>query len=396
MIDSVKIKLIFVISLVSLFSLTWNLVDLSMLSIFKINNAAIFPRKGNNVNFTIKGIEFYRGYYGFGNFMEKWFFDLSYQCINDKIVNFTYHPTKDYSDFIEFIPTNTSIILDICNQFRSNIMQNMEWKYFFNLSMDAYKSSDEKFKLCPSCTQSMVVYNNDAFIDTIYGYFEDSFNNYYNKYNNSNENINILDCDIGVHIRLGDLLGTPNKFKGIYTAPFFIDAVHEILKYNKKCINEYKKNIYIVTQISKESIRSSKHFNWFHELSNKIIYIIKDELYSNFSNIGYNITIISTNTIDDWNFLRNCKNVVCTVSSYCHTALLVSKYGSTTNVVFDAFLEKNEIKTIINYYKIFPSNMHLIDFKHEYGMRCQELNQLKWSQKEFETEMLNWIKTGIK
>ena len=375
----------------------------------KLRNKVTIISHDNIKEFNLRRISYsidsLRRYVGIGNFMEIYYYNIAKYCADDSIryyttTNKTKHKFKYFGELLILMPIHEDDMLYICSELKHKLITTNSWEYYTNMTKDVYKksriSNTRSSEWYPKVNDLVITFDNTPFINIIGKHLNRSFNKYYETRKNEN-NFIIYECDIGIHIRLGDLLNTPNPLKGIYTSVFFKDAVEMLLNSKPYCANidTQNKTIYIVTQISKNAVRSSNNYNYYHDLANQIINIISQELSIKYSKKGYNIKIISTNTIDDWNLLRRIKNLICTASSFCHAAAVGNIYGTNGIQIFPNFLDSwhfIDLKT--KYNNIYPYNRHLIKYDKKYGILCSAMNSLKWNTPQLQHKLLNYIKTG--
>eukprot|EP01084_Bolivina_argentea_P093150 167556_1 len=82
-------------------------------------------------------------------------------------------------------------------------------------------------------------------------------NNIWN-YTSVTNKIKITQCDIGIHIRCGDIINYPSDKGGLLTSKFYIQSINYLLLAdNMRCMNQtIKANIFIISQM---------HRNWRHQ-----------------------------------------------------------------------------------------------------------------------------------
>ena len=346
------------------------------------------------------------GFGGFGNFLEKYFHQMSCQCLlllqNPKNITRFDHTIKKtgfnkyYHHFVEFVPQGLEYIDSICKPFICDINDNNLGEYYINRTKEICLTW-QNLKPAEWGSVGLVAYHNTPFINALSTQFNNLFTKYYQKYNDSN-NIDIIlnECDITIHARLGDFIDSRKGCwprVGFFALSYFEDSINAILKRMDHCKNSDISNkiIYIVTQLSKEAMRNTIYSS-VHNITNEIVYLYKHGIDNIFQKYGYKTQLISTSIINDWNILRRSKNLICVTSTYCHTAGITSKYGSNINLVIPGVGTFAPFSKIKKYWEnTFPSGHMGYIPTNNYMPSCK-LHQLGWKNGTNIHKFLDWIK----
>ena len=342
------------------------------------------------------------GWGGFGNFLEDYFHKLSCQCLlllyeykNITSYDHTIRKTgynRFYYHFVEYVPHGIDYIDSVCSPFLCYIEEH-NFTDFYNKE----RRDDicwRKIRGAPWGSIGLVSYYNTPFIKAISTEFNRVLYNFNKKYNVSDDII-FDDCDITIHARLGDNI---RGFRGcwpragFFAMSYFSDAIDSILLKLPKCkenININKK-VYIVTQLTHTSVRNSTD-DQLGNITNQVIYTYQNEIIRLYSKYGYSTQIISTNLLNDWNILRNSKNLICVTSTFCHTASIASKYGINTNVIMPGIATFNPLSQSKKIWKnTYPIN-HIGYIPTNNYMSSCDLYRLKWNTIQTVHKFLEWI-----
>ena len=304
---------------------------------------------------------------------------------------------KYYYEFSKFVPQGIHYIDSVCKQYLCNIAnQNLTEYYLKNTYDICFNGSNIRPARWSSL--GLAAYHNTPFIDALSEPFNKAINNYYQENNESTSNIPLNECDITIHLRMGDYLkGYKGCFPrvGFFGMSYYNDTINEILSKMPQCTTNTDKRIYIVTQLNNASMRDS-HIDKLMDMTTQVIYTYKNELDKLFSHYNYKTQLISTSIINDWNILRNSKNLICVTSTFCHSAGLASVYGSNMNLVMPGVgLFEPFTKMPYKWDNTWPSN-HIRYYSPENYLDSCKLYRLNWNNVTNIPEFIKWIQHEYK
>eukprot|EP01083_Nonionella_stella_P208163 755650_1 len=192
-------------------------------------------------------------------------------------------------------------------------------------------------ELCSNCTNKHVYpwekdiqycYYNKWFMQYIKNETDKALIRYYDEQKSKNaktevlpiqKKMNVTDCDIGIHIRCGDMFADKaKKESGLMTARYYIESIHHLINISQKtehCLqNTRSSNIFIISQIKQrwshfgfETFMEKKFGNKqsaknLADICDKYVYGLQNVLTTEFKD-SHSVHLINNHIVNDFELM---------------------------------------------------------------------------------------------